>query len=134
MNKTARACFTAKGVYGMLEKNYRTLCAEEGRVSLTFTSPSFFSSGFILFFLSLMSLMSFEVFITSIDGIGWIEGILIYHHHHSPFFSHHSPCPILHSSNYNLHTIVSTNNKTMTNTPDCPRRIRNQSQSRGNPH
>lgn len=33
MNKTARACFTAKGVYGMLEKNYRTLCAEEGRVS-----------------------------------------------------------------------------------------------------
>jgi len=36
MNKTARACFTAKGVYGMLEKNYRTLCAEEGRVSFGF--------------------------------------------------------------------------------------------------
>lgn len=45
MNKTARACFTAKGVYGMLEKNYRTLCAEEGRVSLsscpfTFLDPT----------------------------------------------------------------------------------------------
>jgi hypothetical protein len=36
MNKTTRACFTAKGVYGMLEKNYRTLCAEEGRVSHLF--------------------------------------------------------------------------------------------------
>lgn len=48
MNKTARACFTAKGVYGMLEKNYRTLCAEEGRVSF-----------FFLFFCFSLSLCSF---------------------------------------------------------------------------
>lgn len=41
MNKTIRACFTAKGVYGMLEKNYRTLCAEEGRVSFLFLPLSF---------------------------------------------------------------------------------------------
>jgi hypothetical protein len=40
MNKTARACFTAKGVYGMLEKNYRTLAAEEGRVSFCFVHRS----------------------------------------------------------------------------------------------
>jgi hypothetical protein len=40
MNKTARACFTAKGVYGMLEKNYRTLCAEEGRVGFFFFLPA----------------------------------------------------------------------------------------------
>jgi hypothetical protein len=41
MNKTTRACFTAKGVYGMLEKNYRTLCAEEGRVGFIFTQSRY---------------------------------------------------------------------------------------------
>lgn len=39
MNKTTRACFTAKGVYGMLEKNYRTLCAETGKVSFCCPFP-----------------------------------------------------------------------------------------------
>jgi 18S rRNA (adenine1779-N6/adenine1780-N6)-dimethyltransferase len=33
MNKHTRACFGAKGVKEMLEKNYRTWCAENGKVS-----------------------------------------------------------------------------------------------------
>ena len=32
-NKHVRACFQAKGVKEMLEKNYRTWCAEQGKVS-----------------------------------------------------------------------------------------------------
>ena len=32
MNKHVRACFGAKGVKEMLEKNYRTWCAENGNV------------------------------------------------------------------------------------------------------
>ena len=32
MNKHVRACFGAKGVKEMLEKNYRTWCAEKGKV------------------------------------------------------------------------------------------------------
>lgn len=33
MNKTVRACFTAKGVKELCERNYRTACAEQGIVS-----------------------------------------------------------------------------------------------------
>lgn len=40
MNKHVRACFGAKGVAEMLERNYRTWCAEEGIVSSAKKSTS----------------------------------------------------------------------------------------------
>jgi 18S rRNA (adenine1779-N6/adenine1780-N6)-dimethyltransferase len=40
MNKTVRACFTARGVKELLERNYRTYCAENGVVCYISTSTS----------------------------------------------------------------------------------------------
>lgn len=44
MNKHTRACFGAKGVKEMLEKNYRTWCAENGKVSQGLSRSSMLKS------------------------------------------------------------------------------------------
>jgi hypothetical protein len=46
-NKTVRACFQAKGVKELLEGNYKTWCAETGKVSSKSTGDS--RDGFLIF-------------------------------------------------------------------------------------
>lgn len=102
----------------------------EGWVFSTFTSPSFLLP-LVLHNPSFPSQSrGYSQF--SIDGEDWIEGILIYHHHDSYSSLSILKALILFPTTSTPSRFGINKSRTPANDPDRSRRIRNQSQSRGN--